>query len=296
MKISLLNFIFILISFAGFSQEWFTSLDIAQRFALTQNKMILMVWEDVSKEPYPVAVKYDKKTVIIPDLFTDESISPLIWQYFVPVIVSELHYEDMYKAIKGKRKQSYIDKFNDDSIKIMDANGTIVNTTQFVEGLENISNLISNYALNTYFISNQLRNYRYKKEFYSAYYLAEKYIDYAMYSNKRNRQELINVSNIYLNEAISFIETSKEDKNLLKQRTELLKIQSYLVLDRPNKVLRRLKKLQAETITNSNASFMAFLYYTAYKLLDKEEEAQLWKTKVSLVNLKKSQLIITINK
>jgi hypothetical protein len=121
------------------SQEWMRSLPIAQDLAMAQNKMVLMVWEEMTKYEYPVLINAkNERTVYVPDLFTDERLSPIIWENFVPVIVNENMYEDLFLKIKDKRKQSYIDKFNDDSIKIMDVNGNILNTAPISGYYENI--------------------------------------------------------------------------------------------------------------------------------------------------------------
>ena len=279
------------------SQAWMTNLDIAQNLALVQNKMVLMVWEETTKYPYPVLVKDDSgRTLLIENLFEDETLSPLIWKNFVPVIVSENQYADLYLEIKDKRKQSYIDKFNDDSIKIMDVNGNILNVSGFSDEYPDITKLIERYAINTQFITHELTVYKNENDFYSAYYLASKYLDFSLFTNKNIRSEIINLSNIYLNEALRFSEiAATDDKILLKQRCELLKIQEYLILKRPKKVLRQLKKMEAENIENANNSYVAFLFYIAYATLEDEKNAELWKAKVSLVNLKKAQMIINLN-
>lgn len=279
------------------SQEWMTSLDIAQKLASIQNKMVLMVWEESTNYPYPVLVNDDKgRTIFIENLFEDENVSPLIWKHFIPVIIGEDQYSDLYYEIKGKRNQTYMDKFNDDSIKILDINGNILNANDFSEDYENISKIIERYALNTEFITPELVGYKKEKTFYSAYYLASKYLDFALFADSKTRPSIINLSNIYLNEAKAFAEkNSDEDKTVLKQRADLLKIQESLILKRPKKVLRQLKKMKADTIENSNKTFVAFLYYTAYMSADDTENAELWKSKVSLVNLKKAELIINLN-
>ena len=65
----------------SYSQAWMTSLDIAQKLATVQNKMVLMVWEETTKYPYPVLVKDDKgRTLFVNNLFEDEDLSPLIWE------------------------------------------------------------------------------------------------------------------------------------------------------------------------------------------------------------------------
>ena len=281
----------------SYSQEWMTSLEIAQKLALMQNKTVLMVWEEATKYPYLVYVDDEKGgTIVIGNLFEDEKISQLIWENFVPVIVSESQHASLYKKVKGKRKQRYIDKFNDDSIKIMDANGNIINTSYVTEDYLDIAKLIKNYALNTQLVTLELEAYKKEKNFYSAYYLASKYLDLSVYVNEAIRSEIIDLSNIYLDEAVGFLEIeATEDKSTLKQRAELLKIQEYLILNRPKRVLRELKKMDAENIESTNEALVNFLYYTAYSILKDEKNIELWKTKVSLLNLKKAQMIININ-
>ncbi|WP_412560197.1 hypothetical protein [Winogradskyella sp. MIT101101] len=281
----------------SFAQAWMTNLEIAQRLAQVQNKMVLMVWEETTNYQYPVFVKDDRgRTIYIDNLFEDEEVSPLIWEYFVPVIVSEYRYADLYEKIKGKRSQAYIDKFNDDSIKIMDVNGNILNVSYFTEDFQNITEIIRLYGLNTQYIAQELKDYKSEKDFYSAYYLASKYLDFALYADTKTRSSIVNLSNIYLQEAVELIkEQEPEDRPSLEQRCELLKIQEYLILKRPKKVIRLLKKLKDEDIYESNKSFVAFLYYTAYMSTDKPEDAKPWKAKISLVNLSKAQKIINLN-
>ncbi|EDP71793.1 hypothetical protein FBALC1_04877 [Flavobacteriales bacterium ALC-1] len=299
MKNLLIKSLFILFAVnISFAQKWMTDIDIAQKLALVQNKMVLMVWKGTTEYPYPVFVNDDKgRTIFIDDLFTDEEVSPLIWEHFVPVIVNENKYGLMYYDIKGKRSQRYIDKFNDNSIKIMDVNGNIINVTNtYSEDLQNITEIIKNYSISTAFVTPELQGYNNEKTFYSAYYLASKYMDFSMYLNENLRPELMTLLTIYINEAkLNTKKVSKEDQLILQQRCDLLEIQQYLLLKRPKKVLRQLKKINAEEIENKNKPFVAFLYYTAYSILENEKNAKKWKAEVSSVNLKKAQLIINLN-
>ena len=298
MKNNFIAFIFILfIANMSYAQEWMTNIEIAQKLALVQNKMVLMVWEETTKYEYPVLVNDNEgRTIYIQNLFEDENISPLIWKHFIPVIVSEHKYADLYDAAKGKRKQYYIDKLNDDGIKIMDINGYIINAKTPSLDYINITTLINRYALNTEDIAVELRNYLYNKDVYSAYFLASKYLDLALYSNEKIRSEIVDLSNIYLDEALVFAQKrTGNDKSILEQRCALLKIQEFLILKRPKKVIRQLKKIDAETMDNANQSFVAFLYYTAYMSMEDAQKAEAWKSKISLVNLKKAQMLINLN-
>ncbi len=279
------------------AQTWMTNLEIAQRLALVQNKMVLMVWEESTSYEYPVLVKDERgRTIFVNNLYDDEYISPLIWQHFVPVIVSEDRYADLYEKIKGKRSQKYIDKFNDDTIKIMDVNGNIVNTDYLVEDLQNVTTIIQRYAFDTSFMAEEINNYRTKKDFYSAYYLASKYLDFSLYVDRKVRANIIDLANIYLDEAkVLVVGEDMKERDALRQRCELLKAQEFLLRRRPKKVIRALKGLKEEDIAESNKSFVAFLYYTAYMCMDKLKDAKAWKSELSSLNLKKAQQIITIN-
>jgi hypothetical protein len=279
------------------SQEWMTSLDIAQKLASVQNKMVLMVWEETTKYPYPILINDSRGRIIfIEDLFVDENISPLIWKYFVPVIVSEDKYAALYKEAKGKRNKLYISRLNDDGIKIIDVNGYILNVNAPSLEYQNITTLVGQYGLNTDYISTELRNYSESKNFYSAYYLASKYLEFSLYVNKKVRKEIINLSSIYLEEALVLLALDNvEDQQVLKQRAELLMLQKHLVLKRPRKVIRQLKRMDAETVNNTNKSFVAFLYYVAFMSLDDLENAEIWKSEISLVDLRKARMLINLN-
>ena len=280
------------------SQEWMTNLEIAQTLAKVQNKMVLMVWEETTTYQYPVIVKDEYgRTIFINNLFEDENVSPLIWEHFVPVIVSEYNYADWYEEIKGKRSQKYIDKFNDDSIKILDINGNILNVNYYTEDFQNISTLIERYAVNTSYIAQELKDYKNGENFYSAYFLSSKLLDLSLYLNKDSRAEIVEWSNLYLEEAERLIKGEEQNEhNALQQRCDLLELQQELVLKRPRKVIRQLKRLKDEEIVDSNKAFIAFLYYTAYMSADKSEDAEPWKSQISSVNLKKAQLLINLNR
>ncbi len=299
MKNRLLQIIFLVFAIQlSTAQEWMTDLKIAQKLALVQNKMVLMVWEGTTEYPYPVYVDDLKgRKVLIQNLFVDEEVSPLIWEHFVPVIVSENQYGILYSQIKGKRSQNYIEKFNDNSIKIMDVNGNILNASDvYLEDLQNISDIIKKYALNTEFIASELNGYKSEKDFYSTYYLASRYMDFSLYAKRKLRSNILALARIYINEAKELAKAeSKEDQQLLLQRCELLEVQQYLFFKRPKKVLRLLEKMGAENIENTNSEFVAFLYYAAYSSIDKRENAEVWKSKISSVNLKKAEMLINLN-
>lgn len=275
------------------SQEWMTSLEVAKSLAFVQDKLLFVIWEDVSYGQYPVLITDDKGVAYVDDLFSNESLNEVIWKHFVPVIISETNYETLYKDIKGKRNQLYIDKFNDDSIKIMDINGTIINTSFTYYDYLDIGKFISKYALNTAFLKAELTNYKTQKDWNTAYRLASKYIDFAVLVNDQVRPEIIKISNYYLKEAETL--ASAETSRVLNRKIQLQNIYQDLVLGKAKKVLRQLRRIDDSAGDSSDESFEAFLYFTSYLLLKDETNASSWRSKVSLVNLKMTNLIVKNN-
>lgn len=279
-------------------QEWMTSLDIAKRLALTQGKLLFVIWEDASYDPYPVLIADENGQAVVDDLFTNESITQVIWEYFVPVIIPESKYEALFNEIKGKRSINYIDKFNDDTVKIMDVNGNVIDVTLTYYDYIDIASYIKSYALDTSILRTELENYQEQKDFNTTYRLAAKYIDFSiLIQNEKVRSEFITLSNYYLTEAQAFISSQEEnEQSEIQQKVLLQNIKQQLVLDKPKKVLRRLKRFEASDLSESNKELFAFLNYTAHLCLKDERKAAAWRNELSLVNLKKANLIINNNR
>lgn len=280
------------------SQEWMNSLDVAKRLARVQDKMIFAMWENATVDSLPVFLKSKNGKYIIGDLFADKEINRLVWDYFVPVKLQEANYEKLFNEIKDKRSVAYIDKFNDNTIKIMDVNGNILNTDylEYYYGNVDLSFLIDYYALKTTFLKHELASYSRNKTFLDTYILASKYLEFSTYVNATVRNEVIDLALIYLNEAIGLIENENpEKKAAFKQRCELLFLKKHLILNNPKKTLRQLKKYKNLEIAKNNESLYATLHYTAYKLLKKDDKAEVWKSKISSVDLKKISVILKIN-
>ncbi|MFD1063356.1 hypothetical protein ACFQ1Q_08855 [Winogradskyella litorisediminis] len=277
--------------------NWLVSLPIAKLRARESNKMILMVWENASKYPLPIVVRSENgKNVFIDNLFAEPKLSELLSQYFILVKVSDEVYAHLFAEIDGKRKQSYIDKFNDDTLKVMDANGNIVGTSGAYTELLNLSKFIFKYGLETSYIKQEITNYQRNKDFYSTFYLASKYIDYSILINDKVRSEILALSDLYFQEARQFLSKGdSKDKNSLSQRLYFTQLKQELVKGKSRKVLRALKKYEAP-IEEVNIALVIFLRYTAYRL---ENDIELFKTlekEISLLNLKQAQLIVNINR
>lgn len=281
------------------AQEWMSNLEIAQKLALVQNKMVLMVWEQETLTDYPVTFSNtNNRAFLIEDLFSDPQMNKLIWDYFVPVVVPEIMFDDFYNKIKNKRSQLYLDKFSDASLKVVDANGVVVNVNMNLNDSFNISKIIEDYALNTTFLAQELRNYVNSKTFYSGYFLAERYLDFSMYHNKVSvRTDLLAVAKIYTKNTAELLLNEPEEKQPeLLQRLKLLELQPDLLKGKSGKVLRNLKRIEKNEIFDSNQSYMAFFYYTVYKLKNDDASAEPWKSSVTARDQAKAQGIVNMNK
>ena len=296
MKKTILLFVITLITVICNGQEWFTSFDVAKRLALVQNKMLFVLWEESMNYQYPILFRTEKGSLLIIDLSNNETLDPIIWEYFVPVLLAESEYEELINKSK-ERGYKYIDKLNDDSIKIMDVNKNILNVNDSFENEQNLSLIIKKYALNTSFMKQDLTNYSSNVTVTTAFNLASKYYDYAIFSEKDIRPEIIDLANLYFEEAKELLTKSNlENKEAIAQRFELFEIKSYLILDNPRKAMRVLKKTEEAEIAKNNKSFFSFLKYTTFKLLKDEENAALWESNVSQIDLKIAEYIINNNR
>ncbi|MGM5470679.1 hypothetical protein ACS386_10405 [Flavobacteriaceae bacterium LMO-SS05] len=278
------------------AQEWFTSFDIAKRLAIVQNKMLFVIWEDALHDAYPVLINTEKGTLMLVDLSTNDNLDSLIWDHFIPVLLPESEYGEFLNQAK-ERGNRYIDKLNDNGIKIMDVNGNILNLETPLDTEQNLTTLINKYALNTSFLKQDLDNYSKNVNFTTTFNLASKYYDYAMFASLDIRSEVIELANLYFDEAKTLLGGSDlNNREDIAQRLSLFEIKEHLILDKPRKALRLLKKIEEAEIAEINKPFFSFLKYTTFKLLQDEDNAALWISKVSQVDLKKAQFIINNHK
>lgn len=281
----------------GYAQDaWMTAIEGAQRLALAQDKMIFMVWDQATYYRLPVLIKNSSgKKVYINNLFDSPEVIDYLWQHFVLLKINDDNYPVLYEDIKN-RSLSYIGKFDDDSPKVMDVNGNILNTSLETGYVLDLIDFINKYALNTSYLKQELLNYRNGKTFYTTLYLASKYVEFGIYLHSSVRSEIIDLSSIYLNEARALMASdSLDNKAALEQRLELLEIEQSLVLNKPKKVIRKLKRLNQDELQGANKPFLAFMYFTAYRLIGDEENAAIWRPKISTVDFDKAMFIINNN-
>lgn len=279
---------------SAMAQEWLTSLTLAKKLALSKNKMLLVIWEDSANYSYPIILEDSDGTKVVTELFESDAVKTLVWKYFVPVIINESMYQRLFDKIDGKRNMSYINRFNDDNVKVMDPNGNILDLRTADEFMtQDLTAIIKKYALDTSFLKAELNSYFENKNYATTFRLANKYLDFAIYAEDFVKEEIIMLSDIYMLEAEKLLEKSDyTTKEALAQKHALLKIKSYLVMGRSNKVRRLLKKYDLEDIDEINIPLFAFINYATYRSLDNIEEALPWKAQVLQSDLNKIKFIV----
>lgn len=281
----------------SYSQEWFSSFEVAKRYATVNNKMLFVIWEDSLNDVYPIAVNNDKGKEVFLDLSENNEIDAIIWEHFIPVLLPESEYEKFYKLAKRHDPiLSYIDKLNNESIKIMDINGHILNTRNVYKEYDNLSVIVDKYALNTSFLKQDLVNYSTQPNFTTAFNIGMQYLDYAIVMKKVIRPEVVNLANIYFKRAKQFIAADTLEKEQgYTQLLELTTIKTDLVLGKVRRANRSLKKIDETTKVDLNQSLYSFLKYVIFKSSKDEEHAALWKDKVTASDLKKAEFILKNN-
>ena len=277
-------------------REWMSPLKFAQIKARSENKLILMAWKRSLEIPFPAIVKDENgKDIYIKNLFESPIINEFLWKSFILVEVDDDFYGELMEEIKGKRSQSYVDTFEDDSLKIMDANGNIIGTSGAFTEVLNLSKFVIKYNLNTSFIKQELINYDTNKEFYSAFYLASKYVDYSILVNNNVRDEILRLSDVYFAEAEQFLAEDKnlDNKKALYQRIKLIRLKQDLIKNKSGKVIRQINKID---LLEVNEPLKVFLLYTAYRLKNDVENFSVLENKLSLFNRKLSQSIVDLNR
>lgn len=278
------------------AQKWFTDFNVAKRLALLEDKMLLVMWESTLDYPYHVVLINERNTPIYVDMNQSNNLNDIIWEGFVPVLLPESSYEDLYNEAKKTRSIKYLDKLQDDSIKIMDANGNILNIESNNYQVQNLSLILRIYALDTSYMENELYNYLDEVNITTAFNLASKYLNFSVYAEQEVREEIIDLANIYFNESEQFLnESNINNKSGFLQRLDLVRIEQQLILDKSFKARRQLKRMDEDEVDLTNKSLYNFLNYTTFKLLKDEEKAALWKNKLSITDFKKANLIINNN-
>jgi hypothetical protein len=178
-------------------------------------------------------------------------------------------------------------------IFIMDGNGKVVYHQMSYKSKNDVIKLLNKYALNTQFLNQDLINYYNHESFSTAFRLGSKYQDYCLYLNDDLKSDFLNLSHQYFNESEKLLKNSSlNNKEAFKQKLKLFEIQEKLILNRPDKALKMLSKLDESSLDKLNKSFYCALNYIAYKELNSLDEINIWSEKLSKTDLEKAELFL----
>jgi len=255
--------------------------------------MLFVIWDDALQTPYYIEVIDENGKKMFVDLTRNEEANKIIWDYFIPVLMPESEYGELLNKAKNIRGTNYLSKLEDDSIKIMDVNGAILNSHYSQQTFDNLNTLIELYGLNTSFLNPYFNNYLQKANFTTTFILASKYLDFAIFNSSQTRLDLVSLADGYLEEARIFLpESDLDNQSAFLQKLELFKIKELLISNQPKKAKRLLKRFNVSGIAEINKGLFVFLNYTTFMLLEDEESAGIWTEQLSAVDLKRANQII----
>ncbi|GAA3785612.1 hypothetical protein GCM10022271_17660 [Corallibacter vietnamensis] len=180
-------------------------------------------------------------------------------------------------------------------IFILDGNGKVVFKEMSYKNKSQLIKLLKKYAINTSLLSRDLINYYQKNNFTTAFRLGCKYQDFTLYVTKDIKDDFLNVSETYFEESKKQLkESSIKNKHVFLQKMELYEIQELLILNKPEKALKKLDRIDVEKIDKLNTSLYNFINYVVYKLLD-DDKAKACEEKLNKNDKQKALLFLEQN-
>jgi thiol-disulfide isomerase/thioredoxin len=275
MKKHLFSLLIVLTTFTNYADEnWLTSFVDAKQLALGTNKLILVDFWATWCGP---CKRMDSES------WSKEDVQ-LLMDNYVPVKIDIDRNKGLAQQY-GVRGIPYI--------FIMDGNGKVLYSQMSYKRKNEVIDLLKKYALNTSYLSSDLINFHKKETFTTAFRLGVKYQDYSLHIGDSIKSDVLNVADIYFEDARDYLKSSDlKNKNLFEQKLDLFEIQEYLILHKPEKALKSLNKLNANDILASNKSFYSFLLYVSYLELNDQTNATNLQKDISNAERKKAELFI----
>ena len=256
------------------ADNWFYSFEEAQKVALASNKLILV---DFWANWCGPCKKMDAESWSTNEI-------KILMENYVPVKIDI----DKYKSLSGRYGVRGIPY-----IFIMDGNGKVIFNEMSYKSKGELIKLLQKYAINTSYLNTDLINYYKNPNFNTSFRLASKYQDFSIFLNSDIKFDFLKITNSYFDEAKKYLKKSEiKNKDAFFQKIDLFEIQEKIILNKPEKALKMLKRIDDEDVEEINKSFYSFLYYAAYKEMDDLEKMNDWKEKVLKRDIEKADLIL----
>lgn len=280
MKKTFLAILFLLIvnNKVNANNQWLTSFEDAKKIAIATNKLILVDFWAVWCGP---CKRMDSES------WSNIEVKKLM-RNFVPLKIDI----DIKKSLSSKYSVRGIPY-----IFILDPNGEIIYQKMSYMRKPEVISLLKKFSLNTSLFQSDYINYRNNKTGDNALILAEKYLDYSIFVDKKVKNNFLKVAEIYLKKTKTFYK-KEGTKNKEKQRLFLLnEVYRKTLYNRTKSALKSLEKeVSEDVIEEKNKLLYAFLNFTLHNKLKNKEKAKLWydKLKNDKLYLLKSRKILSI--
>ncbi len=252
---------FLLISNNIKASNWLYSLEDAQKLAIATNKLILVdfwaSWCGPCKQMDSESWSKDEVKAVM--------------DKYIPVQIDV----DIHKNIARKYGVKGIP-----FVFIMDANGEVVYKQMSYMGKSQVIKLLDKYALNTSYLQTDYLIYNKKVNSVSAFRLAQKYQDFAMFLKDDIKSDFISLSKTYIKQTERELKNENREGEAIIEKIDLLDIQIDLIRQNYKRSSKALAKLIEKDVRDKNKQFFYFLNYVSSKGQNESEIAENWLAKL----------------
>lgn len=225
---------------------WLTSYEDAQKIALFTNKFIIVDFWATWCGP---CLEMDK------NVWNEPQIQEIM-QGFINLKIDI----DTNRDIANKYGINGVP-----NIMILDANGKIIHSFLGYHTAQELKNQIEKFNLSTEFLSADLLNYYKSKNYSTSIKIIQKYYDYSLLIDKKIRNNILKVSDDYLNETKNTLDKNDKDYTKKKQKLDLYKLYDLAYTFNFKKLDKKLLEIKSEDIDPINEYSYWFLKYLAIK-------------------------------